>query len=98
MSGYPLKSILLCDVHHSGNPPRVVSLSSRLAGMVPPPTKQERDMNSQARELHLSELHEVSGGSPIGEVVAAVLEIVDFALSHHGLSDSINYIKQQAGK
>jgi len=55
-------------------------------------------MNSQARELHLSELHEVSGGGPIGEVVAAVLEIVDFALSHHGLSDSINYIKQQAGK
>jgi hypothetical protein len=43
-------------------------------------------------------LNEVAGGGPIAEVVAAVLEIIDFAASHHGLSDSINYIKQQAGK
>jgi hypothetical protein len=53
-------------------------------------------MNSETRELTLSELNEVSGGDPI--IVAAVLEIVDFVASHHGLTDSINYIKQQAGK
>jgi hypothetical protein len=54
-------------------------------------------MNSETRELTLSELNEVIGGSPV-EVVAAVLEVIDFMASHHGLTDSINYIKQQAGK
>jgi hypothetical protein len=54
-------------------------------------------MNNETRELTLSELDEVSGGGGI-EIGAAVLEIIDFMASHHGISDSINYIKQQAGK
>jgi hypothetical protein len=54
------------------------------------------DTNSETRELNLSELHEVSGGW-LWTAVAAI-EIYQFMESHHGLSDSINYIKQQAGK
>lgn len=65
--------------------------------MVPSYTKQEIDMNSETHGLALSELDKVSGGAGV-EVVAAVLEIIDFMASHHGISDSINYIKQQAGK
>jgi hypothetical protein len=54
-------------------------------------------MNSETRGLTLSELDKATGGGAV-EVGAAVLEIIDFMASHHGIADSINYIKQQAGK
>ena len=54
-------------------------------------------MNNATQELKLTELDVVSGGSLV-EVFAALGEIFEFAASHHGLTDSINYIKQQAGK
>jgi hypothetical protein len=52
--------------------------------------------NSETRELDLNELRDVSGGW-LWTLVAGI-EIFQFMESHHGLTDSINYIKQQAGK
>ena len=56
-------------------------------------------MESAAHEMNLAELDNVSGGGivellyDIGKAV-----IVDTLSKYHGISDSINYIKQQAGK
>jgi hypothetical protein len=56
-------------------------------------------MNNAAHEMNLAELDEVSAGgwADVGLSVAANA-IYDFMKDHHGISDSINYIKQQAGK
>ena len=56
-------------------------------------------MNNEARELSLTELNEVSGGG-LGDLGLGVLvnAVYDFMKDHHGLSDAINAIKQQAGK
>lgn len=56
-------------------------------------------MTKQVSELNLAELDEVSGGGILDllyEVGKAVF--VDTLSKYHGISDSINYIKQQAGK
>ena len=54
-------------------------------------------MNNATQELNLTELDRVSGGSAL-EVFTYVVEIYQFMKENHGLSDAINYIKQQAGK
>ena len=56
-------------------------------------------MNNAKHEMNLAELNEVSGGgwADVGLSVAANA-IYDFMKDHQGITDSINYIKQQAGK
>jgi hypothetical protein len=72
---------------------------NRLRGDGPFLNKQERDMNNEIRELNLSELDEVNGSGLVDVAVGvAANAIYDFMKSHQGISDSINYIKQQAGK
>lgn len=55
------------------------------------------DATNEARELNLTQLDEVTGGDLPGWF-AFGLATYQFLESHHGLSDAINYIKQQAGK
>lgn len=56
-------------------------------------------MSNEARELNLAELDNVSGSGPIDIIIdLAKAVIVDTLSKYHGISDSINYIKQQAGK
>lgn len=56
-------------------------------------------MNNEARELNLAELNEVSGGDWGGLGLGILVNAAyDFMKEHHGLSDAIEYIKQQAGK
>ena len=66
-------------------------------GNDPAPSKRKTDMNNEIRELTMDEMDAVSGAG-WSDVVIAVVEVVGFALDHHGLSDAINYIKGQAGK
>jgi hypothetical protein len=62
----------------------------RLAGMVPPPTKQEPDMNNAAQELKLTELEKVNGGFNISAALTG-----PYAPTIT-LTDVINSIKNQS--
>jgi hypothetical protein len=53
---------MLCDDDHIGDSSPRVFLPSRLAGIVPPPINQERDMHNQISELSFDELNTVAGG------------------------------------
>jgi hypothetical protein len=56
-------------------------------------------MTNEARELNFAELDEVSGGGIVDFGLGLVVNAAyDYMKDHHGISDSINYIKQQAGK
>jgi bacteriocin-like protein len=58
-------------------------------------------LNDEMRELTIDELDQVSGGvMGLDDVIISVgIGLVANAMSNvHGISDSINYIKQQAGK
>jgi hypothetical protein len=58
-------------------------------------------MLNETRELSFNELDSVSGGNPVlvGIAIGVASNIVyDFMKEHHGISDAINYIQQQAGK
>src|ERR1700710_2917771 len=66
---------LRCDTHHSRRSWTGVSVSSQLAGMVPPRDKQENDMtdlNNEVRELSNDELDAVSGGDFLHVLDAAL--------------------------
>ena len=54
-------------------------------------------MNSEIRELNVNELDAVSGGCPLGAIVASVIAaaIYDKMKDCHGISDAIDYIKGQ---
>jgi hypothetical protein len=54
---------LICDFHHSNSLPQRLSLSSRLAGLIPPPSKLESDMINFNDELNIDDLESVSGGT-----------------------------------
>ena len=54
-------------------------------------------LNNEVRELIGGELDAVSGAGWTDVAIAAV-ELYNFFSEHHGISDSINYIKGQAGK
>jgi hypothetical protein len=58
-------------------------------------------LNDEMRELTIDALDQVSGGvMGLDDVIISVgIGLVANAMSNvHGISDSINYIKQQAGK
>jgi hypothetical protein len=58
-------------------------------------------LNDETRELTIDELDQVSGSvMGLDDVIISVgIGLVANAMSNvHGISDSINYIKQQAGK
>ena len=58
-------------------------------------------LNDEMRERTIDELDQVSGGvMGLDDVIISVgIGLVANAMSNvHGISDSINYIKQQAGK
>jgi bacteriocin-like protein len=58
-------------------------------------------MNNETRELNINELDNVSGGNPVLVGIAlgvAGNAVYDYMKEHQGLTDAINYIKQQAGK
>jgi hypothetical protein len=58
-------------------------------------------LNGEMRELTIDELDQVSGSvMGLDDVIISVgIGLVANAMSNvHGISDSINYIKQQAGK
>jgi hypothetical protein len=58
-------------------------------------------LNDETRELTIGELDQVSGSvMGLDDVIISVgIGLVANAMSNvHGISDSINYIKQQAGK
>ncbi len=59
-------------------------------------------MHNEIRELNTGELNSVTGGDfGIFECIAlgvAGNAVYEFMKSHQGVSDAINYIKQQAGK
>jgi bacteriocin-like protein len=58
-------------------------------------------MINEAHELNTNELDSVSGGNPVLVGIAlgvAGNAVYDFMKEHHGLSDAIDAIKQQAGK
>ncbi len=56
-------------------------------------------MNNESHELNLAELNQVSGGgwADLGLSIVANAAY-DYLKDHHGISDSLDYIKQQAGK
>jgi hypothetical protein len=62
-----------------------------------PPRQQEAEMENAAHELNLTELNDVSGGWP-GTTSNAAIAVYNFLKDHHGISDAIDAIKQQAGK
>ncbi len=57
-------------------------------------------MNDETRELNLADLDGVSGGGLVDGIIVGVIgnAVYDFMKDHHGVQDSLNYIKQQAGK
>jgi hypothetical protein len=58
-------------------------------------------LNEEARELSMNDLDQATGAVMGADdvVVGIVIGLVANAMSNvHGISDSINYIKQQAGR
>ncbi len=55
-------------------------------------------MNNEIGVLNTSELDNVSGGNPVLVAIAIGVAsnlVTDFVKSHQGLTDAINYIKNQ---
>ena len=59
-------------------------------------------MHNEIRELNIGELNSVAGADfGVFECIALAVAgnaVYDFMKDHHGVSDALNYIRQQAGK